>query len=57
MLNRETPSALSGGEGVERGLAVTYFHTCEMHYHRRAFVSRSCSGWEGVVPKGYGRQA
>ncbi|SBT03526.1 hypothetical protein ACCAA_1050031 [Candidatus Accumulibacter aalborgensis] len=28
-----------------------------MHYHRRAFVSRSCSGWEGVGPKGYGRQA
>ena len=27
------------------------------HYHRRAAVSRSCSGWEGVVPAGYGRQA
>ena len=38
-------------------LAVTYFHTWSMHYHRRAFVSRSCSGWEGVGPKGYGRQA
>ena len=27
------------------------------HYHRRAAVSRSCSGWEGVVPAGCGRQA
>ena len=38
-------------------LAVTYFRTREVHYHRRNFVSRSCSGWEGVGPKGYGRQA
>ena len=27
------------------------------HYHRRDFVSRPCSGWEGVGPKRYGRQA
>ena len=27
------------------------------HYHRRKGVSRSCSGWEGVVPPRYGRQA
>ena len=27
------------------------------HYHRRKAVSRSCSGWEGVVPPRYGRQA
>ena len=26
------------------------------HYHRRKAVSRSCSGWEGVVPARYGRQ-
>ena len=26
------------------------------HYHRRKSVSRSCSGWEGVVPLRYGRQ-
>src|SRR5574337_918146 len=26
------------------------------HYHRRGLVSRSCSGWEGVVPRRYGRQ-
>ena len=27
------------------------------HYHRRRVVSRSCSGWEGVVPTRYGHQA
>ena len=27
------------------------------HYHRRNVVSRSCSGWEGVVPTCYGHQA
>ena len=27
------------------------------HYHRRKVVSRSCSGWEGVVPTRYGHQA
>ena len=27
------------------------------HYHRREIVSRSCSGWEGVVPTRYGHQA
>jgi hypothetical protein len=25
------------------------------HYHRRKLVSRSCSGWEGVVPSCCGR--
>jgi len=35
---------------------MTYFHMGAPHYHRRGFVSRSCSGWEGVVPKRYGRQ-
>ncbi len=38
-------------------LAVTYFRTRNVHYHRRNFVSRPCSGWEGVGPKRYGRQA
>ncbi len=37
-------------------LTMTYFLTEEPQYHRRGFVSRSCSGWEGVVPKRYGRQ-
>lgn len=27
------------------------------HYHWRGIVSRSCSGWEGVVPIRYGHQA
>ena len=36
---------------------MTYFRTGSPYYHRRAAVSRSCSGWEGVVPAGYGRQA
>src|SRR5207249_10391342 len=38
-------------------LTMTYFRTGNPYYHRRAAVSRSCSGWEGVVPAGYGRQA
>ena len=37
-------------------LTMTYFHEDEPHYHRRVCVSRSCSGWEGVVPQSYGRQ-
>ena len=37
-------------------LTMTYFRMGNPHYHRRNFVSRSCSGWEGVVPKRYGRQ-
>jgi hypothetical protein len=35
---------------------MTYFHARAGHYHRRWHVSRSCSGWEGVVPRRYGRQ-
>jgi hypothetical protein len=38
-------------------LTITYFHTGNPHYHRRGVVSRSCSGWEGVVPTRYGHQA
>ena len=38
-------------------LAVTYFRTGNPHYHRRDVVSRPCSGWEGVGPTRYGRQA
>ena len=37
-------------------LTMTYFRTRIGHYHRRGLVSRSCSGWEGVVPRRYGRQ-
>ena len=38
-------------------LAVTYFRAGNPHYHRRRGVSPSCSGWEGVGPPRYGRQA
>src|ERR1700674_4412477 len=37
-------------------LTMTYFRTGYPHYHRRCLVSRSCSGWEGVGPRRYGRQ-
>ena len=36
---------------------MSYFHERGAHYHRRCGVSRSCSGWEGVVPPRYGHQA
>ena len=36
---------------------MTYFRTGNLHYHRRAAVSRSCSRWEGVGPAGCCRQA
>ena len=53
------PSPRRCGEGlvIVGSLAVTYFRTRDVHYHRRDFVSRSCSRWEGVGPKCYGRQA
>ena len=35
---------------------MTYFLTGNPQIHRRGVVSRSCSGWEGVVPTRYGRQ-
>jgi hypothetical protein len=37
-------------------LALTYFLTRNGQYHWRGPVSRSCSGWEGVVPGRYGHQ-
>jgi hypothetical protein len=43
--------------GFKGCLTMTYFRMGNPHYHRRAAVSRSCSGWEGVVPTGCGRQA
>ena len=45
-----------GGAGG-RGPGGDLLSRTGVHYHRRGFVSRSCSGWEGVGPKGYGRQA
>lgn len=50
------PWEIWGVLGME-SLAMTYFHTGSPHYHRREVVSRSCSGWEGVVPTCYGHQA
>ena len=44
------------GRFVMGSLTMTYFRMGNPQYHRRGFVSRSCSGWEGVVPKRYGRQ-
>ena len=49
--------ALWPGFVLDGCLTMTYFRAGAPHYHRRAAVSRSCSGWEGVVPAGYGRQA
>ena len=40
-----------------KSLTITYFHKRNANYHRRKSVSRSCSGWEGVVPPCYGHQA
>lgn len=37
-------------------LVLTYFRERGAHYHWRGLVSRSCSGWEGVVPRRYGHQ-
>mgnify|MGYP001570397629 CR=1 FL=1 len=54
----KTQKPSRGGLLFEEGcLAVTYFRTGNPHYHRREPVSRSCSGWEGVGPSCYGRQA
>ena len=55
--HKKAPTLTSRGFLIVRCLAVTYFHMRSAHYHRRNFVSRSCSGWEGVDPKRYGRQA
>ncbi len=53
----KTPRPWSRGVCFKGCLTMTYFRTGNPHYHRRATVSRSCSGWEGVVPAGCGRQA
>jgi hypothetical protein len=56
--NAKTPPFEGWGFCLLRGsLTMTYFHTGNPHYHRREVVSRSCSGWEGVVPTRYGHQA
>ena len=47
----------NGAQPSNKCLTITYFHKRAAHYHRRRGVSRSCSGWEGVVPPCYGHQA
>ena len=55
---RRNPTFSGWGFWLLQGsLTITYFHTGNPHYHRRGVVSRSCSGWEGVVPTRYGHQA
>src|SRR6185369_17910402 len=56
-LKRQDPAFEGGVLSWVRSLTITYFHTGNPHYHRRGVVSRSCSGWEGVVPTRYGHQA
>jgi hypothetical protein len=53
----QTPNLWKVGRVGDGCLTMTYFRTGAPYYHRRTAVSRSCSGWEGVVPAGYGRQA
>ena len=58
LYKRRNPTFSGWGFCLLRGsLTITYFHTGNPHYHRRGVVSRSCSGWEGVVPTRYGHQA
>ena len=52
----QTPNSWELGVWFCKALAMTYFLTGNPQYHRRAAVSRSCSGWEGVGPTRYGRQ-
>ena len=54
---RQDPAFEGGVLSWLRSLTITYFHTGNPHYRRRGVVSRSCSGWEGVVPTRYGHQA
>ena len=57
MLQTQTPAQV-----IERAFVlnkvstISYFRMGNPHYHRRYLVSRSCSGWEGVVPRHYGRR-
>ena len=53
----QRPTRGGAGRWGRGCLTMTYFRMGNPHYHRRAVVSRSCSGWEGVGPTGYGRQA
>src|SRR5690625_1380716 len=56
-ITAKSPTSFEAGLFGVRSLTMTYFHGRAAHYHRRVGVSRSCSGWEGVVPPSDGRQA
>jgi hypothetical protein len=52
----DPPADKAGGFAVEQPDNNLLSHWFQ-HYHRRGIVSRSCSGWEGVVPTRYRYQA
>ena len=54
---RQTPAFEGGGLFKDKELDDDLLSQMYIHYHRRKGVSLSCSGWEGVVPPCYGRQA
>ncbi len=55
----DVKNPLEGGlEGLaNKKLDDALLSQVSTHYHRRKGVSLSCSGWEGVGPPCYGRQA
>ena len=55
--NDKPPLFEGGGLFKDKGLDDDLLSQMYIHYHRRKGVSLSCSGWEGVVPPCYGRQA
>ena len=56
-VNAETPPLWGGVSVAAREPDDYLLSHGNPHYHRRGVVSRSCSGWEGVVPTRYGHQA
>jgi hypothetical protein len=54
--NKKAPTLTSGAFSYGVPGSDLLSHT-NAYYHRRDFVSRPCSGWEGVGPKRYDRQA
>ena len=56
-VNAETPLFGGGVSDTAREPDDYLLSHGNPHYHRRGVVSRSCSGWEGVVPTRYGHQA
>src|SRR5258706_16159211 len=52
---KKSPTFL-GGRAFDDWSGGDLLSHANAHYHRRKPVSRSCSGWEGVVPGCYSRQ-